>query len=369
MMFFFRNRRLSIKRTRNELGLSFEQLKPLKWGGEIPERVERAPMVLGENCVVDPPVVLSPMAAVTNPPFRQLCREMGAGLVVTEMIYARGLIHNDKKSTRLLDLRPEENPISVQIFGKEPDELARACEIVQKAGAHSVDLNMGCPMRKVVGSGHGAALLRDPEKVFEIFQAMSSSVDIPVTGKIRAGWEDSNAIEVAQAMEAGGAKGVTIHGRTRSDMYDGHADLNVIAELVRSVRIKVVGNGDISDYISARRMFSVTGCDAIMVARGALGNPWVFREIAADLRGEKIPDRPGVEDVREVVNRHVQLYIDSFGIEVTSRQIRKHLLWYFRDTPAEIVLRKALKNIETHVDILHAVEEAAKHFGPKEDGE
>lgn len=315
-------------------------------------------MVLGDDCIVDPPVILSPMAAVTNPPFRKLCREMGAGLVVTEMIYARGLIHRDKKSMRLLDLRPEEYPVSVQIYGKEPDELAQACQIVQEAGAHSVDLNMGCPMRKVVSSGHGAALLKDTEQVYKIFKAMSEAVDIPVTGKIRAGWEDSNAIEVAQAMELGGAAAVTIHGRTRSDMYDGHADLNVISELVKSVTIKVVGNGDISDYISARRMFSVTGCDAIMVARGALGNPWVFEEIAADLRGETIPERPTLERLQETVSKHVQLYIDDFGIEVTSRQIRKHLLWYFRDTPAELVLRLALKNIQTHDDIKRAIRDA-----------
>ncbi len=340
------------------MGLSFEQLKPLKWGGEIPDPIKREAMVLGEDCVVDPPVILSPMAAVTNPPFRKLCREMGAGLVVTEMIYARGLIHRDKKSMRLLDLRPEENPVSVQIYGKELDELAQACQIVQEAGANSVDLNMGCPMKKVVSSGHGAALLKDTEKVYQIFKSMSEAVDIPVTGKIRAGWEDSNAVEVAQAMESGGAAAVTIHGRTRSDMYDGHADLRVISELVKAVNIKVVGNGDVSDYISARRMFSVTGCDAIMVARGCLGNPWVFREIAADLRGESIPERPTIEGLEETVSKHVQLYIDDFGIEVTSRQIRKHLLWYFRDTPAEVVLRLALKNIETQDDIKRAIRDA-----------
>ena len=317
-------------------------------------------MVLGPNCRVDPPVILSPMAAVTNPPFRKLCREMGAGLVVTEMIYARGLIHKDTKSARLLDLRPEEHPICVQIYGKDIDELAEASQIVQKAGAHAVDLNMGCPMKKVVSSGHGAALLRDPEKVYQIFKAMSAAVDIPVSGKIRAGWEDSNAVEVAQAMEAGGARSLTIHGRTRSDMYNGHADLNIIAEIVNSVNIKVVGNGDISDYVSARRMFLITGCDAIMVARGALGNPWVFREIAADLRGEKIPARPSMEEMEQTIGEHARLYIDDFGIQVAAKQIRKHLLWYFRDTPGELILRRSLKDIKSEKDIYVAIENACQ---------
>ena len=281
---------------------------------------------------MDVPVVLAPMAAVTNPPYRMLCRELGAGLVVTEMIYAVGLIHGDKKSTKMLDIRSTEHPVSVQLYGKRPEDLAAAAVIVQEAGADSVDLNMGCPMRKVVSSGHGAALLRDPERVFEIFSAMSSAVDIPVTGKIRAGWEDSNAVEVAQAMASGGAKAVTIHGRTKCDMYDGHADLNVIRKLKENVDIVVIGNGDVCDAVSARRMFAVSGCDAVMVARGALGNPWVFAEIKADLAGESY-EPPTVQEKVVVLRRHIDLYLETFGEHTTCRQIRKHLLWYFRGTP------------------------------------
>lgn len=342
------------------MGLPFDKLKPPTWDGVIPERVEREPLVLGPNCVVDPPVVLAPMAAVTNPPYRMICREMGAGLVVTEMIYAQGLCHGAQKSVDMLDIRPNEHPVSVQIYGKVPEELAEAAQIVQAAGADAVDLNMGCPMRKVVGSGHGAALLRTPELVREIFEAMSSAVDIPVTGKIRAGWEDTNAVDVAQAIQDGGGKAVTIHGRTRCEGYDGHADLAVIRHLKQNIDIAVIGNGDVSDWVTARRMFSITGCDAVMVARGCLGNPWAFREIAADLAGEAIPPRPDAREKVRVLRRHVEHYLDTFGEHRTTREIRKHLLWYFRGTPAEGVLRKRLRRIETLDDIDAALEAAAE---------
>ncbi len=343
------------------MGLTLEQLDVPRWGGEVPQRIEREPMRLGPHCIAETPVVLAPMAAVTNPPFRMICREMGAGLVVTEMIYAKGLVLENERSMGMLDIRDDEHPVCVQIYGKDPETLARAAEIVQKAGADAVDLNMGCPMRKVVSSGHGAALLRTPDRVREIFETMSSAVDIPVTGKIRAGWEDSNAIEVAQAMEAGGAAAVTIHGRTRCDMYDGHADLAVIRELKKSVdTLKVIGNGDVCDWVSARRMFSITGCDAVMVARGCLGNPWVFEQIKADLEGRKVPDAPDTTEKARVLRHHVDLYIDTFGIELTTRQIRKHLIWYFRHTPGEKALKRHLSGIETLEDIHAAIDAACE---------
>lgn len=342
------------------MGIPFEKLKPPVWGGEVPDRVEREPMVLGPDCIVDPPVVLAPMAAVTNPPFRRVCREMGAGLVVTEMIYAKGLVDRQEKSMQMLDIRPQEHPVSVQIYGKDPGMLAEAAVVVQEAGADSVDLNMGCPMRKVVSSGHGAALLRQPDKVEAIFRAMSDAVRIPVTGKIRAGWEDANAIDIARAIEAGGGAAVTIHGRTRSEKYDGHVDLAVIRELKSSVGIKVIGNGDVSDWVSARRMFSLTGCDAVMVARGCLGNPWAFAEIAADLAGEPVPDRPTPAEKARVLGRHVDLYVETFGEDLTAKQIRKHLLWYFRGGPGEKVLRQLLRGIESRADIDRAIAAAVQ---------
>jgi nifR3 family TIM-barrel protein len=348
------------------MGISFDNLEPPRWGGDVPERAERAPCVLGPNLVIDTPVVLSPMAAVTNPPYRMICREMGAGLVVTEMIHARKLIEGDERTWKMLDIRPSEHPVSVQLFGNIPGELAEAAAIVAEEGADAVDLNMGCPMRKVVSNGCGAGLLQSPKLIREIFGAMSDAVDVPVTGKIRAGWEESNAIDVGLAMQDGGAAAVTIHGRTRDEMYDGHVDLAIIRELKHAVDMVVVGNGDVRDWQSARRMFHTTGCDAVMVARGALGNPWVFREIKADLDGEAVPDRPDLATKKRTLARHVDLYIDTFGEERTTFEIRKHLLWYFRHTPGEKVLRRKLKDLHSRADIMRAVDAACEACREKE---
>ncbi|RDV37264.1 tRNA dihydrouridine synthase DusB [Bradymonadaceae bacterium TMQ3] len=351
------------------MGIPFEKLTPKRWGGEVPGPVERPPLDLGHGVVLDPPVVLSPMAAVTSSPFRRVCRDMGAGMVATEMVSAVGLIHRAPMAVSMVDLVEGESPVCVQIYGKRPEELARAAQIAVELGADVVDLNMGCPMKKVVSSGHGAALLRDVGRVQEIFSAMSEAVDVPVTGKMRAGWEDTSAVEVARAMEAGGAAALTIHGRTRSAMYDGHADLSVIAAVKEAVGIPVIGNGDVCDWVSARRMFSATGCDAVMVARGALGNPWVFREIAADLRGEPIPEPPSPELKRATLLRHVDLYLERFGEGRTCKEIRKHLLWYYRGTPGELVLRKRLSDLTSAEDIRQAIDAAlAANVGQTELG-
>ncbi|MBA2662298.1 MAG: tRNA dihydrouridine synthase DusB [Bradymonadaceae bacterium] len=344
------------------MGIAFEKLTPPRFGGEIPEPVSRGPCVLGPGCVIDPPIVLSPMAAVTNPPFRAICRELGAGMVVTEMVNAVQLANGCQRTLELVDLRPGERPVGVQLFGCDPGALAAAAQVAQELGAASVDLNMGCPMRKIVTSGQGAALLRQPKLVYEIFRAMSDAVDIPVTGKTRAGWEQTDAIDIAHAMADAGAAAITIHGRTRSAMYDGHVDLAIIRELKRAVDIKVIGNGDVCDYVSARRMFAVTGCDAIMVARGCLGNPWVFRELAADLRGEPVPQSPTPTEKAQLLANHLALYVETFGEARTCLEIRKHLLWYFRGTPAEKILRARMRDMTstTHVEEAIAAAMAAE---------
>jgi nifR3 family TIM-barrel protein len=342
------------------MGISFENLEPPRWGGEVPGPVERTACVLGPDLVIDTPVVLSPMAAVTNPPYRMICREMGAGLVVTEMIHAQRLLEGDERTLKMLDIRPCEHPVSVQLFGNEPSVLAEAAALVVEEGADAVDLNMGCPMRKVVSNGCGAGLLQNPKLIAQIFAAMSDAVDVPVTGKIRAGWEESSAIDVGLAMQDGGAAAVTIHGRTRDEMYDGHVDLAIIRELKNAVDMVVIGNGDVRDWQSARRMFHTTGCDAVMVARGALGNPWVFREIKADLEGRPVPERPALADRRQTLARHIDLYIDTFGEERTTFEIRKHLLWYFRHTPGEKVLRRKLRDLHSRDDIMRAVDAACE---------
>jgi nifR3 family TIM-barrel protein len=340
------------------MGIPFDKLDPPKWGGPVPERPERGALALGPHCVIDPPVVLSPMAAVTNPPYRMICREMGAGLVVTEMINARRLAEGCERTWSMLDIRPSEHPVCVQLFGNDPGALAEAAAIVEEEGADAVDLNMGCPMRKVVSSGKGAALLQTPNLVYDIFAAMVDAVDIPVTGKTRAGWEDTSALEVALRMQEAGASAITIHGRTRCEMYDGHVDLAIIGELVEETELIVIGNGDVRDWQSARRMFHTTGCDAVMVARGALGNPWVFRDLAADLRGEEPPGPPTLAEKQVLLEHHVDLYVETFGEGLTAREIRKHLLWYFRGTPGEQTLRRRLSDLESREHISAAIQAA-----------
>jgi nifR3 family TIM-barrel protein len=294
------------------------------------------------------------MAAITNPPFRLLCREMGAGMVVTEMFAAQQLASRKKRNRELLDIREDEHPVSVQLLGHRIDEMVRAAINVEESGADMVDINMGCPMRKVVHSGNGAALLRHPKAIYELIKAMTEAVSIPITAKIRMGWEDSVATDIAKAIEDAGGAAIAIHGRTRSDMFEGHPDLDGIAEVKRAVSIPVIGNGDVVDADSAQRMLSQTGCDGVMVARGCMGNPWAFREIAASFQGLPLPPEPALEERREVVLRHVHLYADTYGEFKTCREIRKHLLWYFKDTPAEAVLKQHMQRLES----ISAVEEA-----------
>ncbi|MFT6629188.1 MAG: tRNA-dihydrouridine synthase B, partial [Flavobacteriales bacterium] len=257
------------------------------------------------NITLDAPLVLAPMAGATNPPFRTLCREQGAGLVVTEMVSAKGIVTNDKKTWSLVDVQAHEHPVAVQLFGCEPDVLAEAARRMEAVGADAVDVNMGCPMKKIVKTGRGAALLQDPPKIERIMRAMSDAVSIPVTAKIRAGWDDANAVIVARAIEQGGGAGVTIHGRTRSDMYERHVDLDVIAEVANAVNIAVIGNGDVKDVESCKRMMA-TGCDAVMVARGCLGNPWLFDTLSAHFQGREAAPAPDANATRAMMMRHLE---------------------------------------------------------------
>ena len=311
---------------------------------------------------IDSPLVLAPMAAVTNAAYRALCREQGAGLVVTEMVSARGVVAGDERTWRFVDLQPGESPVAVQLFGCDPDLLAEAARRVVERGADAVDVNMGCPMKKVVRTGRGAALLREPAKIEAIMRAMSDAVDVPVTAKIRAGWETSNAVDVARAIEAGGGAGVAIHGRTRSDMYEHHVDLDVIAEVVDAVDITVIGNGDIRDVPSAARMRD-TGCQGLMVARGCLGNPWIFAELTAWLDGrdetvERTPDR-----VLGMMLRHFDLYVQAFGETKSCLDFRKHALWYLKGTPGEAVLRRRMRGLDSVEAVRTALTDACAALG------
>src|SRR5512134_3838200 len=286
---------------------------------------------------------LAPLAGVSDRPFRAICRSMGASFAYTEMVSAHGLIHGTLQTESYLDRDPEEEPFAVQIFASEPEALARGAEVAVRAGAGIVDVNMACPVKKVCGTGAGAALGREPRRVEAAVGAIRAAVPVPVTVKIRAGWDEGelNCVEVASAAEAGGAAAVSLHGRTRTQMYSGRARWDLIRAVKQAVSIPVLGSGDVWTADDAIRMRAETGCDAVLVARGACGNPWIFRELRASELGLPRPPPPTRDEWVEVMLRHVALQIEHRRRQrpaepadeaegVAIRELRKHLLWYTR---------------------------------------
>lgn len=273
------------------------------------------------------------MAAVTNAPFRLVARECGAGLLTSEEIDARALVHGNERTVALAAYLPEERPLAMQILGEDPDVLAEAARRLEAAGAHGIDLNMGCPVAKIVAKGQGAALMRDPIRAAVIFRTLRKAVDVPFTIKVRAGWDDRtvNAPEIARIAEAEGVNAVTVHPRTRSQQYTGRAPWDVIAEVVSAVRIAVVGNGDVRSVADAHTMVAATGCAAVMIGRGALGRPWIFagRELPRDERAA-------------VIRRHCALIVEHLPERVALVQLKKHLAWYSDGLPFAARTRPAI---------------------------
>lgn len=285
------------------------------------------------NVEIENQLVLAPMAGITNEAFRSICKEMGAGLVVCEMISDKALSFHNAKTIKMTGVSQNEHPLSMQIFGADKETLVYAAKwIYENTDADIIDINMGCPVNKVAKrAGAGSSLLRDPNKVYEITKAVVEATPLPVTVKIRIGWDENNinAVENAKMIEKAGACAIAVHGRTRAQMYSGHANLDVIKDVVEAVNIPVVGNGDIVDGPSALHMLEYTGCKAIMIGRGALGNPWIFKEINAYFAGEEFK-RPSKEEIYNMIVDQYERLLKLKGERLALLEMRSHFGWYLK---------------------------------------
>ncbi|MDR3589738.1 MAG: tRNA dihydrouridine synthase DusB [Negativicutes bacterium] len=300
-------------------------------------------MKIGNVTVAEPLIVLAPMAGVTDPPFRLLAKEMGCSLVYSEMVSDKGLIYQNCHTEAMIKINDAERPVAMQIFGSEPECMAEAAQIIVRAGADIVDINMGCPTPKIVKNGEGSALMRQPDLAYRIMASVVAAVKVPVTVKIRSGWDEAsiNAVELARLAERAGIAAIAVHGRTRAQFYAGQADWRIIREVKSAVGIPVIGNGDIRTPRDAERMLTETGCDGIMIGRGAQGNPWLFRQILHYLTTGALLPGPDLAERTAVLLRHLDMLIACKGEHTAVREMRRHAAWYTKGLrhAAEIRLR------------------------------
>ncbi len=297
--------------------------------------------------------ILAPMAGVTDLPFRLLCKEQGAGLVCMEMISAKALQYRNKNTKALLAIAPEETPVSLQLFGAEPAILSEQAKRIEDLPFTFLDINMGCPVPKVVKNGEGSALMKEPKRVYDIVYAVSRAIKKPVTVKIRKGFDEEqiNAVEIAKIIEAAGGAAVAVHGRTREQYYSGRADWDIIRRVKEAVSIPVIGNGDVTDGRKADAMFKETGCDGIMVGRGCQGNPWIFREILYYEEYGKISARPDVEELQRTMLRHARMQMEQKGEVLGIREMRKHVAWYTKGLEGSAKLRDEINHVESYEEL------------------
>ena len=307
------------------------------------------------------PLALAPMAGITDLPFRLICRRLGCGMTVSEMVSAKGLLYKNVKTTEMLRIDDSERPTAIQLFGSVPEELAEAARMVEASGADMIDCNMGCPVPKIVNNGEGSALMKQPQLAHDILAAMVKAVKIPVTVKFRAGWDDSsrNAVEIAKAVEAAGVSAVAVHGRTRQQFYEGKAVWGIIAEVKQAVKVPVFGNGDIFTVEDGLRMLAETGVDGLMIGRGADGNPWIFRELAAVLRGEERPAAPSLQERLAQAAEHLDMLIDYKGEHISVKEMRRHISAYLKGLPHAAEFRGRFHKVDTREQFMELLAEYA----------
>lgn len=311
------------------------------------------------NVEIKGKLCLGPMAGVTDLPFRLLCKEKGVDLVYTEMVSAKGILYNNKNTQDLLEISDKERPVAIQLFGSDPNIMADTAKRIEERDFDILDINMGCPVPKVVNNGEGSALMTNPKLVGEIVSKVSKAIKKPVTVKIRKGFtmESVNAVEIAKIAEQNGACAVAVHGRTREQYYSGKADWDIIGQVKDAVSIPVIGSGDIVTPQDAKLMIEQTGCDAIMIARGARGNPWIFEQIKEYLNTGIIKARPDFSEVIDFMLRHARLAIQYKGEYIGMREMRKHVAWYTSGYPGSAKFRNRVNEMETIKDMETLLEE------------
>ena len=297
--------------------------------------------------------ILAPMAGVTDLPFRLLCKEQGAGLLCMEMISAKALQYKNRNTKALLQIDPREYPVSLQLFGADPDIISEQAKAIEELPFQILDINMGCPVPKVVKNGEGSALMKNPRLVYDVVYKTVRAISKPVTVKIRKGFDEEhvNAVEIAKIIEEAGGAAVAVHGRTREQYYSGKADWDIIRQVKEAVSIPVIGNGDVTGSLAAEQLLEETGCDGVMIGRGCQGNPWIFRELNEYEETGKMPHRPSKKEIKEMMLRHAQLQIELKGDYLGIREMRKHVAWYTKGMEGSAKLRDEINRVESYEEL------------------
>ena len=311
------------------------------------------------NVELKNPYILAPMAGVTDLPFRLLCKEQGVGLLCMEMVSAKAIQYNNQNTKALLEIHPEEEPVSLQLFGSDPNVISEIAKRIEELPFSILDINMGCPVPKIVKNGEGSALMNQPKLVHEIVRKTAKAIQKPVTVKIRKGFNDEsiNAVEIAKIIEDAGGAAVAVHGRTREQYYSGKADWDIIKQVKEAVKIPVIGNGDVVSGESALAMMTETGCDGVMIGRGAQGNPWIFSQLIEYEKTGVMPKRPSSKELKEMMLRHARLQIEYKGEYLGVREMRKHVAWYTTGLPNSAKLRGEINAVESYEELEKLLEE------------